>query len=337
MRLGRRRDGEDPAYWAVRLDPSNPQYRLALWTRVWSSLPDRWREKYEEGDLKTVQSPEAEQLSKLMLDVVSRDPFVQPFVWNVCLPGVAELKNRLRAGMIDAHYGCYERAVTELGEALTQHPDTIPARYERARSLFMLGRYDSTAVEIERLLQTLSRREQKQLVFSFQTREIMEYMLGITYAKIQDFYRARLAFEEAIGSNLGFYMAHARLAGAALAQSNDTVTALREYDLAVQLKGDDAVLRADYGVALLIAQHNTEAAEQFRKAIELEPYWAAPYYNLGIALDRLGQRAEAMKQYIAFLQRAPLRLDAQIGLAQGRLLALADSTTAAGQAPPPPP
>ena len=91
--------------------------------------------------------------------------------------------------------------------------------------------------------------------------------------------------------------------------------------MATELEGRDPVLRLYRGVVRQAAGHLTEADQDFRKAIELDPYYAAPYYFLATNRQVLGDTAAAVRQYREFLRRAA-RADASRSQAQRQLTAL---------------
>ena len=99
-------------------------------------------------------------------------------------------------------------------------------------------------------------------------------------------------------------MAHAALADVAHALG-DTATALQEYGLAIELKPADPALRVRYGTVLVSARKYDEAAEQYAKSIELEPWYAPPYFVLGYIRENQGKHAEALAAYQGFVARAP--------------------------------
>jgi Tfp pilus assembly protein PilF len=103
--------------------------------------------------------------------------------------------------------------------------------------------------------------------------------------------------------------------------AGDTATALSEFALAVDLRGDDAALRHTYGAVLASVGKHDEATEQLRRAIELEPYYAAPYVLAGRVAEAADRPAEAVGHYQAFLARAHAR-DPQLGHARARVAAL---------------
>jgi Tfp pilus assembly protein PilF len=102
----------------------------------------------------------------------------------------------------------------------------------------------------------------------------------------------------------------------------DVATALREAEQAAALQENDGVLRYDYGVLLFRSGKIPEAEAQFKKAVELEPYWADARRQLAVTLDRQDKRDEAIAAYEAFLARAPKRENIRIKEVQDRIAAL---------------
>jgi Flp pilus assembly protein TadD len=86
--------------------------------------------------------------------------------------------------------------------------------------------------------------------------------------------------------------------------AKDTTTALSEMDLAVQIRADDPGLRYIYGYALAVSGKFKDAEAQLRKAVELDPAYAAPYNTLAEVLDQTGRGNEALTQYRTFLAYA---------------------------------
>jgi len=132
---------------------------------------------------------------------------------------------------------------------------------------------------------------------------MFDFAIGIARVQQDDFPAARAAFERALTENLAFYWAHTRLAGSALAL-HDTTTALDELDMAIQLEGRDPILRLYRGVVLHTSGHQPEAEVDFRTAIELDPYYAAPYYWLAVSCQTRGDTASAIGRFREYLSRA---------------------------------
>jgi Tfp pilus assembly protein PilF len=174
--------------------------------------------------------------------------------------------------------------------------------------------------------------EKDKLVHAWESKAMYEYSAGTVHDLRGDPAAARAAYERALSEDLSFYMAHAALADLAL-RGGDTATALNEYGLAVQIKEDDPALRFGYAMALLKAARPAEAATQFAKATELEPYFAMPYYYLGRLYDNSEMTAEARAQYEAFLARAA-RMLPEYAWVESRLRALSANTPPAANPPP---
>lgn len=73
---------------------------------------------------------------------------------------------------------------------------------------------------------------------------------------------------------------------------------------ALDIGQDSAVVRCNLG-ATIVESKLDEAIYQLRRATELAPAYADPYYNLGIALAQKGNFAEAVNQYRTVLRLKP--------------------------------
>lgn len=197
----------------------------------------------------------------------------------------------------------FAQAESLFAQALHKYPDDPLLRVYRARALFYLQRYDSAVVELEAARDTLRRKAETERSVVLPSVEMFEFAIGVIRVQQDDFPAARAAFERALTENLGFYWAHVRLAGSALAL-HDTASALRELDAAIQLEGSDPVLRLYDGAVLNGVGRRDEAAVQLRRAIELDPWYAEPYYWLALVYDAQGKRLEAIEQYRQFLALA---------------------------------
>src|SRR4029077_1053179 len=119
---------------------------------------------------------------------------------------------------------------------------------------------DAAVVELEAARDTVVRSVEARMSPVLPSVEMFDFAIGIARVQQDDFPAARAAFERALTANLGFYWAHTRLAGSALAL-HDTASALAELETAVQLDNSDPVLLLYQGVVLQTAGHLTEAKE----------------------------------------------------------------------------
>ena len=59
------------------------------------------------------------------------------------------------------------------------------------------------------------------------------------------------------------------------------------------------------GIDHMVREHWSKAAADFRRALASDPMLAAAHFNLALALDQLGARAEAETEFAAALRLAP--------------------------------
>ena len=296
-----------PAFvWARRLDPMESFYVFAQYQASWARQSPSWRSEYFEGAEYVVKSKEAALIDTLFYESLIRDPYAH---FNGCVVyRDLEITDPVFLGLFHFDNQCWRQAADQLAIAIKKRPRNLMLREYRARALHILGEYGNAASELQGLIAALAERDKKSFQRFYQSKEMYEYMLGLTYLQDQKYAEARDAFGRALTENLAFYMAHDKLSTVALAQ-RDVETAINEMDLAVQLKPDEPALRQRFGYALLRAnpRRNEDAEAQFRKAIELEPLFALPYYNLAVALENQGKKTDAIAQYQAYIVRAPRR------------------------------
>ena len=309
-------------YWAYRLDPEQPGYLYGQWYTLWRRQSLAWRRDYRQGVEYVVKSKEAARLDSLYAEVLLRDPFSHLYSGFCYIPDqIEEVRDPLTAALLWAEGYCHEEAAQKYGEALAKTPQLLSLHVDHARHLYFTGEYREAIGTLQTLLDSLRQRDATELLHIYESKEMFEYMIAICHLQMRDNDAARAALGRALTENLAFAMAHAKLGSVALAQG-DVKTATLEYDLAVQLRGDDGLLRYGYGVALFRARRYDDAAEQFRKAIEGNPYFASAYFNLAAALDNLGKGAEALAYYEQYVAKAPRRLKDRIATAERRIAAL---------------
>jgi len=309
VRFGQQLDTAEMAlYWASRLDPAWPDPIFARAMVLLRALQhDAFETWLKTRSIKAARhvglTPRQVQLvDSLMRIAWARNPFLYT---GLEFPQVdpRRLGDPVQGGSLAYGTRQFARAESLFAVALRKHPEDVGVRIYRAQALFFLGRYDSTVVELAAARDSVRGRADVRMSAVPISGEMFEYAIGIVRVQQDDFPAARAAFERALTANLGFYWAHARLAGAALALG-DTATALAELDLAVQLEDRDPVLRLYYGAVLHAARKLEPAVLQLRKAIELDLYYAAPYYWLAAAYAAQGRRQDAIEQYRSFVARA---------------------------------
>jgi tetratricopeptide (TPR) repeat protein len=295
-------------YWAAKLDPS---WAEPLYARFFNAL-DALRHDASLTYMRTHSSRAAGNVTLTPRQIRVVDSLQEiawqrnPFLFsNREFQGLApgRLGEPVHDGWLAFASSRFAAAESLFGVELRKHPEAVAIRIYRARALFYLGRYDGAVTELAAARDTVRRSTEARLSPMLPSIEMFDFAIGIARVQQDDFPAARAAFERALTENLAFYWAHTRLAGSALAL-HDTATALAELDMAIQLEGRDPVLRLYRAVVLQNAGRLTEADLDLRKAIELDPYYAAPYYFLAVNSQTGGDTSSAIVRFRQYLARA---------------------------------
>lgn len=315
-------------YWATRIAPNRAD---ALYGRRSALLmADRPRfERYMKGDRRTIEHPRTMQIDSLMVRALMIDPFLyrkferdmfRQWIINLNSSGFAayqptptEIDNAIQQWIVRggaetkgwAAYsdGDYRTALEAYGRAMKNSRRKARLRTERARIFHMSGRMDSALVEFGLALTELREREGKETVFLYDSKAMIEHSVARAHEAAGNPGKAREAYGRALLEDLSFYPAHVGLALLA-AQDSDSATVESEMELAVELQPSDPVVRLMYGSAMLSLGRIDAAAKQLEKAVELEPYFAAPYRVLAQVHERRGDKESAVRRYQDFLDRS---------------------------------
>jgi tetratricopeptide (TPR) repeat protein len=329
----RPREAATAFYWASRLAPpwADPYYGRA--TAL--ILGDRSRlVRYLTGDKAVMRSKQVEEIDSLYSAAYIRNPFVVSrldfFIYEEF---VSQLTNGEAVGLFRGRtgdpafdawmaymQGNHARALRYYATAIKRQPKEIELHVERARSFAALAAPDSALTEMSKALEKMRELKKDRLEHAFESMAMFEYSVAHLHRLGGNDSLARAAYERALISDLSFYAAHAALGDLAV-RHGDTATAVQEYAQAVELRPDDGGLQAAYALALIHANRQAEAAQALERAIELEPFFAQPYFLLARLLDHAGFTDEAIARYEAFLQRAALMMTER-ELAQARVAAL---------------
>ena len=326
------RDPEEAAnafYWSMRLNPIGADAYYARRTALLMADPYRLR-RYLEGDKRTIQSDEVKRIDSLYWYSRTINPFLyrkldlllfQTYISNL----VEEYARRNNVSASEVQYeidremmsnapasfraerayseGHFDDALRYFADAIQREHEKAAYRAERGQLFFQLNQADSALSELTQALGEMRKADKKDIVYVYQSKALMEHSIGLVQQRLGNNAAAKEAFARALEEDLSYFPAHVQLGYMAM-EAKDTTTALNEMDLAVQIRGDDPSLRYIYGYALEASGKHKEAEEQLRKAIELDPVFAAPYLALGHALDGENKPNDALPQYQAFLAHA---------------------------------
>jgi tetratricopeptide (TPR) repeat protein len=317
----------DALYWAARLEPMWADAYYAR--RVALLLTDNRRlMRYWSGDRRTIQSDDIRRIDSLFYHALTLNPFVSQRLDRQIFEEVAdEIAHEAAGGSgeesairfeIDRMMstappatkawlaygdGRFEDALPLYDQAIRSDKRNEPLRMDRARVFFQMNQMDSALAELTKAVQDLRTRDKKDLVFVYQSKALAEHSVAIVQERLGHDAEAKEALGRALQEDLSYYPAHTQLAFLAL-NGKDTTTALAEFDLAVQLRADDDGLQYLYGFILTATGKPADAEPHLRKAISLNPVYAAPHFILAQILERSSMTADAAKEYATFLSLA---------------------------------
>jgi tetratricopeptide (TPR) repeat protein len=312
----------DAFYWASRLNPSRAEPLFARYVSFWAKDIEKFG-RFLQDDEEVLRDPKVLQAVDLRSTALARNPFVHQ---GLVMALYDALPGRFRESVITTAWIYYGRA--DLPHALERFAVAIDrdpkkygyARFVRASAFVNLQQYDSASAEIETLLKQLRAEDEKTVGSEYQSKEMLEYASGLLLYQRNKLAAAREAFGRSVVENASFVAAHAMLGEMAMS-SRDTATALLEYGTTIQIDSSDVMMRIGYGRALVAARRPADAAVQFRKAVELEPYYAESYYLLALALEASGAKPAAADAYRQFLNATTLG-DFRREKAQGKIAEL---------------
>src|SRR3989449_4846534 len=333
LRLAKRPQvAADAFFWAARLDPSIAEPWYGRWCALLLAMQRRDMFALMNDDSR--YSKEVNKIDSLRYEALLREPLlytkldavlVRDFFQTIRVAtdgevselDLASIPDPALKGWLAYGTGRFGESVKQYANAISKKPKARGLHAGRARAFIPLLQYDSAAAEFE-AERTLQQSGESTLVRIYNGKEMLEYSIGRVRETQGNDQGARDAYGRALVENLAFYPAHAALARLALATS-DTATALKEYDLAVQLAPDRADLRYVFGVLLMTRPSFQEAAEQFRQAVEADPYFVKPYLPLAYLREGQGKDSLAIAYYTRFIAQAPASLGPQVEDARKRL------------------
>ena len=317
----------DAFYWAARL---NPVWAEAYYgRRVALLLRDPRRlTRYLSGDRGVTKSKEAMEIDSLYVYAFTLNPFLGPQLEHLLVEAMIDeisrqagnsgggsplmiassLQNYLSgspawAAVMAYSDGRYDDALSLYAKAIGRAREKGGLLAERGRLFYQMGQHDSAFVNLTQALVEMRKADKDDLVFLYQSKALMEERIGLIERVKGNKVAAREAFGRALAEDLSYFPAHVQLAYLGL-ESGDAVTVMNEMDLAVEIKPDDPGIRYQYGYALGSLDKLKEAEIQLKKAIELDPDFAAPHFVLADVYQATKRKPEAIKEYEAFLALA---------------------------------
>ncbi len=348
-------------YWAGRIDPSSGEVLYAMRGAGLMAMSHDALIDYLDYSAKK-RKPEFLALDSLLYRAYTINPFLYRSLDQTLTrrileaeirnenPGVdgAELNLFILRVLQDARQTAWQSyAHAQFPEALEQYAkqltmlektktkrnrrehedDASEIHAERSRIFYLIGNMDSALTEMSAAIAGLSERDTKETVILYESKAMYDQSLGMIHEKARHPDLAREAYAHALEEDLAYYAAHSRMASLQLAQG-DTVNAIAEMELAVQLQPNDPVLLYSYATTLIRAGRDGDAATQLEKSVAADSFYAQPHMLLARMADVEQYTDAAVKEYQLFLALAA-RTDPQVPLAKQRLAALTATVAAA--------
>lgn len=315
-------------HWAARLDPSSAEalYGLAI-SRVMRK--PTLLKLYFEGGRRARDNKELRSLDSLRMRADRLDPFLYRRFDRAFL--LAYYRNIIRNDAGGASQTDIDNYITDnlealgsstrawlyysqgrLPQALLEYDDAIKAskepgylRFDKARVYYMQGLVKPALDELVLALDALRKHDDdtKDKVIFYDSKAIAEHGIGMLHLMLGQPDSARSAFGRAMAEDLSYFAAHVELGRLALSEG-DSTTATAELGLAAELATDEPWVQYLYGSTLVATGNHADAIAPLRKAIALEPFYAAPHHALAQALQRAGDVAGAKASYGEFLRLA---------------------------------
>lgn len=332
-------------YWAARLDPSSADAlygrSVALAMRKASTLSTYLYPR----SYKARTTKEMLVMDSLRYRALRLDPLFYPKFYTIAERAFLRNENREYAAMDPQSFeqdvnlylsrrasyvrgrvmfanGRLDQALLEYDDAVNRWKDIPTFKMERARVFATQGQVGHALRDFGEAVAQIKAREEKPdvNVIFYDNQAIAEYSVATLHARAGNLDSARAAYGRSAAEDLSFFPAHVGLGLLAL-NAKDTSTAVSELAIAADLATDEPYVHHLYGSVLLVAGQHAEAVGPLKKAIDLEPLYAAPHLALAQALERSQDVEGAKASYAKFLSLAARR-DPARNVATQRLTAL---------------
>jgi Tfp pilus assembly protein PilF len=324
-------DAERALRLSVQIEPRYPHAWLALAWLIYARRPKLWKQQMK-GRLPDSLTALIQQSEQLQRRAFLIDPLVDLGVMSAVVPHEGGRRVVFNTVVVvfanpfdefrDGHYGA---AYAIFQGAIGMHSrDSVPPFFlwYAALSAAHLGYYDAAIADLQSLVARAEHFEQSDTVIHVPLRT-NDYRYVLALLKLGDNKPADAItlFHQVIETDVGFYMAHVKLA-----QMYDAYgmwsEAVAEARLAVAANPDDPSLLTELGVILRQADSLSESEVVLRQALEANPHDPRPPYYLGLTELQMGNAAAARAAFEHFLAMAPSRYAPQIAEAQRDLATL---------------
>lgn len=317
----------DAFYWSYQLSPGEPDAYYARRVALLMSQPHLLL-AYWSGERRVVRDKKVQNADSLYLRALAINPLFYRKLDNVFFDAIIrqaateaagasgnrseieyELNRYLATAPPDVKAwrayadGRFDEALKLYTSAIKGARKKASLRLDKGRLYYQLNKSDSALAELTLAAEEWRKADKKDLVFMYESKGMVEHALGMVQLRLGKTAEARESFARALQEDLSYAPAHVQLGFIAL-DARDTTTAISEFDLATQIAATDPALRYQYGFTLHESGKHPEAEEQLKKAISLNPVYAAPHLALAKAQRALNRKDDAIASVRRFLALA---------------------------------
>jgi tetratricopeptide (TPR) repeat protein len=127
--------------------------------------------------------------------------------------------------------------------------------------------------------------------------------LGYALRQLGRYPESIQAYQEAIRLNSNLGLAHLGLGDVYYYNTKNYAQAAQSYKRGLELRPGNATAQYNLGWCYNDLERYTEAADELRKAIEIRPSYPEAHNELGYALHQLRRYQEAIQQYMIAIQQ----------------------------------
>ncbi len=333
-------DAETRLQTAVVIEPRLAEAHLALAYLPYAKRSKLWEERFDD-DLSDSLALVLEDARREERHAYLIDPLVDRTIIGATTPKMSaawDSNDFLRALYESWYQGFddfiarkyedaffrYDKLLREWGRSIEVDREKPPVSWVwyRALAAARTGRHEAARAGIDHLLRrSLSEEESDNLIhLPLRTNEY-RYMLAVIEHNAGNLQSAVELYEDALEHDLGLYMAHVRIAEIYESQRKYP-QAIKERRRAVNANPDDSTLLMDLGIALGKAGQFAEATEYLEQARAANPRHALMPFWLGLAQMQLQEFDQARESFSVFIEMAPARYEQQLTMARQNLAKL---------------
>lgn len=322
-------DAERALRLAVQIEPRYPQAWLALGWLPYARRPKLWKQlgKRNLPDSLTAVVRDADALQRRAFVM---DPLVDLGIMSAVVPheGRRLVFGRGLIFVLESPFdafrdGHYNTAFAMFDVAIQRASrDSVPpfVLWYAALSAAHLKFYDEASADLQALLSRTEQVERDSIVHVPLRTNDFRYVLALMKLGANKPADARSLLQDLATNDVGFYMAHVKLAE--LYESYQMWTnAVAEGRLAITANPDDPSLLTDLGILLRQADSLPASETALTESMEANPRDPRPPYYLGLTELQMGKADAARTAFQRFLAMAPSRDSAQVAEVQ-RYLAM---------------